>query len=232
MNKQITYEKSGRLRFVGHLDFMRTIHRAMRRAEIPLSDSQGFNPHPHMSFASPLALGWNGEGEIMEFRTEQDISDEEILDRLGKELPEGIRLLSCRTIPDKEPPIMAKIQAASYRIHLPEDRDWRPIVDEFLSSPSIVLKKMGKVKGRKQEVEVEVKPWIYNYQMEDQNTLFLICACGSEQNLKPDLLIYELYQHSGELEKLKYAESISRVALFGKKEGKLINYSFPEGSDL
>ena len=228
MNKQVIYEKTGRLRFVGHLDFMRTIHRAMRRAGIPLSYSQGFNPHPHMSFASPLALGWSGEGEIMEFRTETDISDQAVMDHLGKELPEGIRLLGCRTIPDKEPPIMAKIQAASYRIQLPQDRDWQEKVSDFMNQSSIKLKKMGKVRGRKQEVEVEVKPWIYEWKMEDAHTLFLVCACSSEQNLKPDLLIYELYQQTGELEELKYAESISRVALYGRKEGKLINYSLPE----
>ena len=228
MTKQVMYEKSGRLRFVGHLDFMRTIHRAMRRADIPLSYSQGFNPHPHMSFASPLALGWSGEGEIMEFRTETDISDQEVMDRLSKELPEGIRILSCRTIPDKEPPIMAKIQAAGYQILLPEDRDWSDAVAKFLDRPSIMLKKMGKVRGRKQEIEVEVRPWIYEWKMEDPHTLSLICACGSEQNLKPDLLINELYQQSGELEKLRYAESICRTALYGRKEGKLINYSSPE----
>ena len=228
MNKQIIYQKTGRLRFVGHLDFMRTVHRAMRRADIPLSYSQGFNPHPHMSFASPLALGWSGEGEIMEFRIEQDMDDQVILKNLSRELPEGITIISCRTIPDKEPPIMAKIQAAAYRIELPDDRDWSSSVETFMNRPSIILKKMGKVRGRKQEIEVEVRPWIYEWKMEDPHTLYLICASGSEQNLKPDLLIYELYRQSNDEEKLKYSESICRVAMYGKVDGKLVNYSVKE----
>jgi len=64
MKKQLIFTKNGRLRFVGHLDLMRTLQRAMTRAEIPLSYSQGFNPHAQLSFAAPLALGWGGEREL------------------------------------------------------------------------------------------------------------------------------------------------------------------------
>lgn len=231
MRKQIVYEKTGRLRFVGHLDFMRTMHRAMRRADIPLAYSQGFNPHPHMSFAGPLTLGWDGTGEIMEIRTDADISDETLMQDLTRELPEGIRLISCRTLEDKEPPIMAKIQAASYTIRLKDDRDWTDIVGAYLAQDSIRLTKIGKVHGRKQEIEVEVRPWIYDWHMEDEHTLVLICASGSEKNLKPDLLIYALYRSMGEEDSLKYSEHITRTALYGFKTGEtgpgmtLIDYS-------
>ena len=227
MRKQIIYQKTGRLRFVGHLDFMRTMHRAMTRAGIPLAYSQGFNPHPHMSFAGPLTLGWDGLGEIMEIKTEKDISDTELLQSLSRELPEGIRLLGCQTLDEKEPPIMAKIQAAAYRIDLPEERDWTEPVNEFLSQESIRLTKIGKIKGRKQEVEVEVRPWIYSWTLTDPHTLELVCASGSEQNLKPDLLIYALYRFIG-AEDLKYREHITRCSLFGRDpQGNLINYSDP-----
>jgi len=71
MKKELVFYKGGLLKFVGHLDLMRTMQRALRRAEIPLSYSQGFNPHPLMGFASPLALGCTGEQEIMEIKIEQ-----------------------------------------------------------------------------------------------------------------------------------------------------------------
>ena len=63
MKKQLVFYKGGLLKFVGHLDLMRTLQRALRRANVPLAYSQGFNPHPLMSFASPLALGCVGEKE-------------------------------------------------------------------------------------------------------------------------------------------------------------------------
>ena len=68
MKKELVFYKGGLLRFVGHLDVMRTLQRALRRAEIPLCYSQGFNPHPLMGFASPLALGCTGEQELMEIK--------------------------------------------------------------------------------------------------------------------------------------------------------------------
>ena len=102
MKKQIIFSKDGRLRFVGHLDMMRTMQRAMTRAGIKLSYSQGFNPHPHMSFASPLALGASGENEIMEIRIENEMSDREIFENLSRELPNGLHVKAVRTIPDTQ----------------------------------------------------------------------------------------------------------------------------------
>lgn len=228
MKKQIIYEKTGRLRFVGHLDFMRTIHRAMRRAEIPLAYSQGFNPHPQMSFASPLTLGSAGTGEIMEIKTEKDISDEALMTALSKELPEGIRIVGVSTLADSEPPIMAKVTAASYVIELPDALEsWEQALQTFLGTEQILLKKMGKVHGRKREIEVDVKPWIYSWKMIDGHTMELLCACGSVQNLKPDLLIHELFSSLG-LSNLNYSEKITRTAFYGQENGQFVNYSRTE----
>ena len=86
---------------------------------------------------------------------------------------------------------------------------------------------MGKVRGRKQRVEVDVKPLIFDWQLEDAQTLLLLCACGSEQNLKPDLLVHALYQQMGR-EELKFEEQITRLELFGKSEFGFQSLSYPE----
>ena len=65
MKKILVFRKDGLLRFVGHLDVMRSFQRAMVRAGLTPAYSQGFNPHPLMSFASPLSLGYTGENEVM-----------------------------------------------------------------------------------------------------------------------------------------------------------------------
>lgn len=226
MKKELVFYKGGLLRFVGHLDVMRTLQRALRRAEIPLCYSQGFNPHPLMGFASPLALGCTGEQELMEIKIEQDMDDAIVMQRLNQELPTGLKILDCRTISEQGSSAMAKVQAALYRIRFPEGAEWVGIVDDFVRQEKIFLTKLGKVKGRKQKVQVDIKPWIYDLQFEDEQTILLLCACGSEQNLKPELFVHEIYKQVGR-EDLKYSEEMTRLELFGKSKFGFFSLSKP-----
>ncbi len=226
MKKELVFYKGGLLKFVGHLDVMRTMQRALRRAEIPLAYSQGFNPHPLMGFASPLALGCTGEQEIMEIKIEQDMDDAVVLERLNEQLPVGLQILDCRTIEEQGPSAMAKVQAALYRIRFPEGEEWVGIIDDFVRQEQIFLTKLGKVRGRKQQVKVDIKPWIYDLQFEDERTVLLLCACGSEQNLKPELFVHEIYKQIGK-EKLKYSEEMSRLELYGKSKFGFFSLSKP-----
>lgn len=217
MKKQLVFYKGGLLKFVGHLDLMRTLQRALRRADVPLAYSQGFNPHPLMSFASPLALGCVGEKEVMELKLEREMNDEELIRALNQELPQGLKILSCHTIEEQGPSAMAKVQAALYRIQFQASEDWPAIIEEWIRQERILVTKMGKLHGRKQQVEVDIKPWIYDWQMEDSKTLLLLCACGSEKNLKPELLVQELYRHI-QKERYQYTEQITRLELFEKSK--------------
>ena len=228
MKKQIVFYKGGLLKFVGHLDVMRTLQRAMRRAGIPLAYSQGFNPHPLMSFASPLALGCIGEKEIMEIKLEEDMTDEAILEQLGQQLPDGLRLISCRTIEEQGHSAMAKVQAALYRIRFQAGQDWIGSIDDLMHQEQVILTKTGKVRGRKQQIQVDIKPWIYDLQFEDERTMLLLCACGSEQNLKPELLVQEIYRRIGH-EELQYTEEMTRLELYGKTKFGFISLSDPGG---
>ncbi len=224
MKKQIIFSKDGRLRFVGHLDMMRTMQRAMTRAGIKLSYSQGFNPHPNMSFASPLALGASGENEIMEIRIENEMSDREIFENLSRELPNGLHVKAVRTIPDTQSAIMSLVKVNEYRIVFPKDLPMKAILDQLLSQDAIMLKKLGKVKGRKQLIDVDVKPLIHQVVWEDDHTLLLQCEGGSETNLKPELLLTKMYQEAG-CEERQHEETICRTRMFGRSEEGLVDYS-------
>ena len=80
------YKKEDDMIFISHLDLQRLLQRAFRRAEINLSYSQGFNPHPKMSYANALALGTESQGEYVDIEIEDDISAEEFLTRINEEL--------------------------------------------------------------------------------------------------------------------------------------------------
>ena len=221
---QMIFYKGGLLRFVGHLDMMRTIHRAIRRAGIPIAYSQGFNPHPIMSFANPLGLGLTGEREIMEIRLEEGMPAEECMELLNRELPEGLKILSARSIPDQTPAIMSLVEAAIYRIEFPEGTDFKAPFLAMMEEPRILITKLGKVKGRKQQVEVDIKPWIYAYTFDSPSVLTIRCACGSVTNLKVELLTMKLYETMGMTE-CWHQEKITREALLAGPEKDFFNYS-------
>lgn len=246
MKKKLIFYKGGRLRFVGHLDMMRTMLRALRRAQIPVAYSQGFNPHPHMSFANPLPLGCEGADEIMEMLLEKDMGDEEVLERFNAQLPEGLFIKAVRTIDDHETAIMAKVKAADYTIALPDLEagghetesvqrsgqapsssmacSWQSILEKEMARTEILSEKMGKVKGRKQLITVNIRPLIYAYSLEEGNRLHLCCACGSEENLKTDLLVKDLYQMAGHPE-LEHRERTCRQSLYSRQQDQWVNES-------
>ena len=112
------FEKGQRLRFVGHLDLMRTMQRALRRSGLPIGYSKGFNPHVLVTFASALSVGAVGKRELMDVTLDEDVSGEEFLLAMNKALPPEMQLQEARPVDDRHPALMASMQAAAYRLEL------------------------------------------------------------------------------------------------------------------
>lgn len=94
MNKlRLRFSKTGRAVYISHLDLMRTLTRAFLRAEIRLKYSEGFNPHPNISIALPLSVGCESVCELMDFTLSEDMSPDEVKNRLSAQMPEGIEVL-------------------------------------------------------------------------------------------------------------------------------------------
>ena len=91
---RIWFKKSGLAVYISHLDMNRCMTRAVRRAEIPLWYTEGFNPHPYMTFLMPLPLGQAGLREPLDIRIEEDMPFEEIKSRLNSVMPEGIEIVA------------------------------------------------------------------------------------------------------------------------------------------
>ena len=73
MRLVVKYTKGEKVKYISHLDFMRLVQRALRRAEIPVAYSKGFNPHPRLSFASALAVGTTSDGEYLDIILEKEM---------------------------------------------------------------------------------------------------------------------------------------------------------------
>jgi radical SAM-linked protein len=88
---RLRFVKEGRAKYISHLDFMHTVQRAFFRADIGIRHTEGFNPHPYLSFALPLPVGMESDCELLDFELAGDMSPEEIPALLNDALPEGIR---------------------------------------------------------------------------------------------------------------------------------------------
>ena len=86
------FEKVGSARFISHLDLMRLFQRAFKRAGLPLTHTQGFNPRPSVSIALPLSLGAESHCELLDFDLESPVPLENIRNRLNAALIDGIRV--------------------------------------------------------------------------------------------------------------------------------------------
>ena len=109
---RLWYKKDGLAIYTSHLDMNRCFTRAVRRAEIPLWYTEGFNPHPYMTFLMPLPLGQVGMREPLDIRVEGEISFGEIRKRLNAVMPEGLEIVDV-TKPECKP---NEIAAAEYEI--------------------------------------------------------------------------------------------------------------------
>lgn len=90
---RLRFSKTGRLKYISHLDINRAMSRALKRAQIPLWYTEGFNPHPYMSFSLPLSLGVESLCESVDLRIIGDITNDEIKNRLNNVLPQDIKIV-------------------------------------------------------------------------------------------------------------------------------------------
>src|SRR5437588_692687 len=100
MKYLITFEKGESVRWLGHLDILRTFERAIRRAAPPIAFTAGFNPREKLAFASALATGVTGAEEPATVELTDSLPPEEVVERLNANLPPGIRIRTALAIPD------------------------------------------------------------------------------------------------------------------------------------
>lgn len=101
MKKRVYFDKYGEMKFISHLDLLRFFERLFNKAEIPVKYSEGFHPRPKMSFGSPISLGTEAYNEIMDFETDVEISNEEVVKRLNESPVLGFKVNKVEEVPRK-----------------------------------------------------------------------------------------------------------------------------------
>ncbi len=215
MKMIVVFEKSPRLRHIGHLDLMRAMQRALRRSGLPLRYSQGFNPHILLTFAAPLSVGMPGKREIMEVPIEGEMTGEAFLEKLSAALPPDLPCLSVRPVDDRHPAPMALLAAAIYQAELetvPEH--FSETVEKYLAQKEIPAVRKTKT-GMK---PCDLRPMIYGLTL-NGNTLSMVLALCEQATCKPDLLLSSLYEFAGTE---RPRALITRTQLLGEQGGALV----------
>lgn len=158
---RVRFIRGERVKYVSHLDLMRTFERATRRAELPIAYSQGFNPHPNMVFGLPLSVGVTSEGEYADFDISEDMEENEFLTRINSALPEGLIATNCKVHSEKSN-IMKEIAGAAYDVLISTEEkleaSWLVSkIHELMKEDKILVIKESK--GKKKEVDI--KPMVY-----------------------------------------------------------------------
>lgn len=147
MKKRVYFDKYGEMKFISHLDLLRFFERLFNKAEIPVKYSEGFHPRPKMSFGSPISLGTEAYNEIMDFETDVEISNEEVVKRLNESAVLGFKVNKVEEVPRKSS-IMEEFTNMLYTVEgSQEDMD---MLEELFNRNEIleVREKKGKIVTR------------------------------------------------------------------------------------
>lgn len=185
-----TFEKTGRAKYISHLDLNRCMLRIFRRSKLPVWYTEGFNPHPYYSFALALSLGFESSCEIMDFNiTDDSMPLNEIKDRLNAVMPEGMAIVDI-AIQQKKITAIAK---AEYEVTLSSDcaDGLYMAICGLLDGDEILAEKKTK-KGIK---TVNIKPDLDTVSVTNRDNsikIVLRLPAGTQTNYNPMLLLEAL----------------------------------------
>ena len=174
----IKYSRKGSASYISHLDMQRAFARALRRTDLPVAFSEGFNPHIVMSFASPLSVGYATKGDYLEVKFAQNVIPAEVMEKLNAVLPEDITVSFCGELEAGAPKLMSVNSSALYVIEYKSNV--QQAAEEFFACESFVTTDR---KGR----EVDIRPMVLEGKVSGNKVTVLVCN-SSEKAMNPAVL--------------------------------------------
>lgn len=137
---RIRFSRGEEVKHISHLDIMRLWQRALLRANISLAYSEGFNPHPKMSLAAPLAVGVTSDAELMDIILAQPVSPHNFTAVLSQQLPPGIRISQVQAVGLTLPSLPAQVRFAEYEVEVETSK--KPAEVEAMARSLLALDKL------------------------------------------------------------------------------------------
>lgn len=211
---RLRFSKTGRLKYISHLDINRAMGRAFKRAGIPLWYTEGFNPHPYMSFSLPLSLGVESLCESVDIRLIDSIDNAEIKSRMNSVLPENLKIVD--VYDDFRDNSEIAYSDYVYKFQFTDNDKALDKISALLNSDEIIALKKGKQGRKKVLKETNIKPFIDKYNISIRDGVIILnvrLLAGGEKNLNPSLLFDTLIR----LIDMDFEwKSIARISLIDK----------------
>lgn len=189
-NVRIFFEKAGLAKYISHLDLMRCFSRAVRRADIDIWYTEGFNPHPFMTFSLPLSLGTESYCESVDIRTNDEMPFDEIMSRLDSALPDDIKITKvCEPVHKADEICFAEYDIVFSLKNLDEAAK---SIEKAINADEILVEKKSKQGRKKVLKQVDIKKNIKSYSinvLNDSVLLNTVLTAGISENINPSLLI-------------------------------------------
>ena len=189
----LIFEKSESVRWLGHLDILRTFERAIRRAGLPVAFSTGFNPRERISFASALSTGVTAGAEPAVLELTEPVDPCVLLTDLNATLPPGIRIAECQEIPDAgSRDLLNSYDRADYEIVCacspePDAAQVESAILALLARPEIEVVRAREGRSR----TLDIRPYLFALALVPESltanrlTLTMTAAIGEGGNAKP-----------------------------------------------
>ncbi|SKB70743.1 radical SAM-linked protein [Lachnospiraceae bacterium] len=159
---RLKFSKHGLMKYIGHLDVMRSFQKVVRRSGIDVAYSDGYSPHQIMSFAQPLGVGLESNGEYFDLEVQSADTTEKMMAALNEQCPEGIRILDAVQLPEKSPNAMASVNQASYTVRFREGHmpsfDIKHAAEDFLNAETVTVTK----KTKKSTREIDIRSLVFD----------------------------------------------------------------------
>ncbi len=198
MRMIVQFQRLADVRYISQLDMLRTIHRGLRRADIPVAYSEGFNPQPRVSFGFALSVGLVSLGEYMDIHLKCDISPEEFISRMNAAMPKAMQMVSAAAAGDGTPKIGKMIDCAEFEtVFECENAELlQENLNGFFNQEQIVIERHTK----RGVSNVDIKKYIYYHNFEKQDDthirLVTVQALSEEMSVRIDDVVSAIIEYS------------------------------------
>ena len=187
------YSEGDEVKFISHLDFLRTMVRTFRRANLPVKYSEGFNPHMVMTIGLPLSVGTTTVCDCLEAELTEDIDIPSAIESINAVCPRGIKILGIKKAEGLTP--LHLIDSALYSASFTTDK--AVDISKYIAAPCVMIEKKSKRKIN----EVNIKDFIRSIELlSPEGTSHLVTMhinAGNTSNLKPELVLSSIADFFG-----------------------------------
>ena len=215
---RVVFAKGEAVKYVSHLALMRAWERIVRRADLPIAYSQGFNPRPRLTFASALPVGSMGCAEVMDMELSRYVEVDEIRSRLAQQLPHGFAIETVIEVPSQAPKLQADVRYGVYRVTLDAVEDEAGFQDKLrhlMEEPSLLVWREHKGRMREHDLRPLIHDLWYVGRADGRCVMGMILVVSNAGAGRPDEVLRALglseHWHSVTRVRLLFAGDITEL---------------------